>query len=332
MRAIVSIILIFGFLTEVNAQKNDILIEANLQYNSGKFYEAVDIYKKQYPRAIDEDEKLFLIFRIGECYHRAGNFKLANFWYSKAVKANYSDNMLHYQYSLVLTELGKSSQASKQMDVFLANGGSIPDELWKTEESLIDHSTEFVNSKPVTSFSIEETEATYYALIIGNNNYQDDNLNDLDQPINDATKLYNSLTTQYTFDKENVIFLKDATRRDIIIAFDNLTRKLTIDDNLLIFYAGHGHWDSELEAGYWLPVDAERDVTVDWLRNSTVQGYIENIKAKHTLLVADACFGGGIFKTRAAFDDADRSINNLYKFDSRKAMTSGMLNEVPDRS
>ncbi|MEQ8520837.1 MAG: caspase family protein, partial [Vicingaceae bacterium] len=170
-----------------------------------------------------------------------------------------------------------------------------------------------------SNLEIEKLDKSYYALIIGNNNYVNSNITDLDQPIVDATRLYTALTSKYTFKKENVTFLKDATRRDMIIAFDNLTNTLTENDNLLIFYAGHGHWDSDRETGYWLPVDAEPGITVDWVRNSTVQGYIEDIKAKHTLLIADACFGGGIFKTRAAFDDADRSINNLYKFDSRKA-------------
>lgn len=175
-------------------------------------------------------------------------------------------------------------------------------------------------------------KAKYHALIIGNNNYQDPNLNDLDQPISDATKLYNVLTTKYTFDKENVTFIKDATRRDMIAALDKLSNTLTHNDNLLIFYAGHGDWNESKEIGSWLPVDAERDITVNWFKNSAVQEYIEIIDSKHTLLITDACFGGGIFKTRAAFDDADRSINNLYKYESRKAMTSGMLNEVPDKS
>lgn len=177
-----------------------------------------------------------------------------------------------------------------------------------------------------------DVEGKYYALIIGNNVYEDPNLMDLDKPIEDATSLYEVLIRTYTFDKENVIFLKNATRRDIIRECDYLSKTLTQNDNLLIFYAGHGYWDENKQQGYWLPVDAERDLTADWIRNSTIQGYVESIDSKHTLLIADACFGGGIFKTRSAFDDASKSIKNLYRYQSRKAMTSGMLNEVPDKS
>jgi hypothetical protein len=154
----------------------------------------------------------------------------------------------------------------------------------------------------------------------------------LDQPIKDAVKFYNLLTNEYTFEPKDVLLLKNATRTNIIEAFDALSNNLTEHDNLLIFYAGHGYWNEEKETGYWLPVDAKKKNTANWVRNSTIQGYLDDIPAKHTLLIADACFGGGIFKTRKAFDDAPASIESLYKLKSRKGITSGMLNEVPDHS
>jgi hypothetical protein len=50
-------------------------------------------------------------------------------------------------------------------------------------------------------------------------------------------------------------------------------------------------------------------------------------------LVTDACFGGSIFEaTRSAFDNAPSHIRNLYERNSRKAMTSGAKEEVPDKS
>jgi hypothetical protein len=50
------------------------------------------------------------------------------------------------------------------------------------------------------------------------------------------------------------------------------------------------------------------------------------------LLVTDACFSGGIFKTRAVFENASTAIETLYLRKSRKAMTSGTLEKVPDKS
>lgn len=172
----------------------------------------------------------------------------------------------------------------------------------------------------------------YYALLIGINNYSHPEILDLDNPLKDARTLHDILISHYTFEKENVTLLKNASRSKMINALDELARIITPADNLLIFYAGHGWWDEKANIGYWLPADARKDSKAEWFRNSTLCDYLKEINSKHTLLVADACFAGGIFKTRKAFPDAPVAINKLYELPSRKAMTSGTLTEVPDRS
>ena len=172
----------------------------------------------------------------------------------------------------------------------------------------------------------------YYALLIGINEYQNIDISDLNNPIRDAESLYNVLLSEYTFEKENIIFLKNPTQSELIMTLDEFVRKLTTDDNLLIFYAGHGYWDKKGQVGYWFPSDASKNNTVNWFRNSTLRDFIGSIQAKHTFLIADACFSGAIFKTRAAFTDASKGIEKLYELPSRKAMTSGILQEVPDES
>ncbi len=176
------------------------------------------------------------------------------------------------------------------------------------------------------------TKGKYYALIIGVQDYVSEDITDLEEPISDAQNLYNVLTQQYTFDRENVKFMKNPSREDIIVQLDYYVEHLSGEDNLLIFYAGHGYWDEKRETGYWLPADAQRKSTARWLRNSTIQEYIDDIKVKHTLLIADACFSGSIYKTRKAFEDAPEAVNKLYDLSSRKAITSGTLTEVPDKS
>jgi hypothetical protein len=173
---------------------------------------------------------------------------------------------------------------------------------------------------------------SYYAVIIAVNEYLDDRIMDLDEPLSDASNLYLTLTEKYTFNEQNITFLKNSTRADIIIVLDDLSNKLKGNDNLLIFFAGHGYWDSKKQLGYWLPADATQSNTVNWISNSTIQEYIGSIKTKHTLLIADACFAGSIFKTRTVFNDAPKSIEKLYSMSSRKAITSGTLEMVPDKS
>ena len=171
-----------------------------------------------------------------------------------------------------------------------------------------------------------------HALIIGINFYTDPALIDLDNPVTDATLLYGTLVGNYMFDPENVTLLKNPSRADIIRKLDELSYTLTKNDNLLIFYAGHGFWDKEKETGFWLPADADQLSSVNWVRNSTIQDFIDDINTQHTLLITDACFAGSIFKSRGGFLDASVAVNKLYSMTSRKAMTSGTLEEVPDRS
>lgn len=177
----------------------------------------------------------------------------------------------------------------------------------------------------------ELSNRKYYALIIGINDYQDQNIQDLDNPVSDAKNLAGALINHYSFEKENVSVLQNPSREAIIKSLDALTGKVTEKDNLLIFYAGHGIWNAQLNQGYWLPSDASMDSKSYWLSNSTLRDYVGGIRSKHTLLISDACFSGGILKERAVFENS-RAILEVYKLPSRKAMTSGTLKTVPDKS
>ena len=186
---------------------------------------------------------------------------------------------------------------------------------------------------PVVSLAEKiNRDSKYYALLIGVNEYDDEGISDLDNPINDASEFYNTLVGNYTFEEKNIQVLKNPTRSDIIRELDLLRGRVTPEDNLLIFYAGHGYWDEEGRIGYWLPSDATRASTVEWFRNSTLVDYLQVIKSKHTLLITDACFAGSIFKARSMKLDIDVVYEKIYDMPSRKAMTSGTLTEVPDES
>jgi len=202
----------------------------------------------------------------------------------------------------------------------------------------IENTTKNEKNTKTESIDLEDIDLTmpdakYYALIINVGEYKDPKIKNLDSPQKDAIKLKNTLEKMYSFDTALSVHLNNPTRADIITELDKLSRKVTEDDNLLIFYAGHGYWDEDLQQGYWLPTDAQADYRANWLANSELGNYITGIKSKHTLLITDACFSGSIFEnTRNAFDNAPQHIQNLYDRSSRKAMTSGMKEEVPDKS
>jgi hypothetical protein len=172
----------------------------------------------------------------------------------------------------------------------------------------------------------------FYALIMGVSNYVNPSMRNLDRPVKDAMDLYNLLTTRYTFEKENVFLLADPKRNDVISALDKLQSKLTANDNLLIFYAGHGTYDKEANIGFWLPSDASRESRMNWISNSNLTDYLKLIKSKHTLLISDACFSGSIFITRSAYIEMPKPVEKAYELPSKQALTSGTLFEVPDAS
>jgi hypothetical protein len=175
--------------------------------------------------------------------------------------------------------------------------------------------------------------AKYHALFIAVEDYESNDITKLDYAISDARRLRDVLVSNYTFEKENTILLENPDRKTIYKTLQGLRSKLTEKDNLLIFYAGHGYWQDDMKQGFWLPRDASGiNDPSDWIPNSNIRDYIKAIKAKHILLIADACFSGGMFKVRDAFPGRQVSIEKIYEQPSRKAITSGSLKTVPDRS
>lgn len=188
-----------------------------------------------------------------------------------------------------------------------------------------------VSASVATSLRETASAGKFYALLIGVQSYQDASIPSLEGPVGDATALMQALSSNYTFTQENITLLKNPTRAQFFSSLDEITAKIKPEDNLLIFYAGHGYYDDTHLQGYWYPADAIRTRRDTWISNSDLIDYITAIKSKHTLLISDACFSGSIFKTRA-IEMAPRDIQELYKLPSRKAMTSGAMKEVPDVS
>ena len=171
----------------------------------------------------------------------------------------------------------------------------------------------------------------YYALVVGNNNYQ--KVPRLQTAVNDAREVAKVLQDQYGF---HVKLLTDATGYDLLKALDELRVKLTEQDNLLIYYAGHGKMD-EQERGYWLPVDAEATRSERWIANEQITGILDAMRARQILLVVDSCYSGTLARSAMGLprpvktqDEMLRLLQQLTQKRSRIAMTSGRLEPVLD--
>ena len=171
----------------------------------------------------------------------------------------------------------------------------------------------------------------YRALIIGNANYSA--LPRLETAANDATAIKDLLERRYGF---RVTLLQNATYLDILSAFSTLREELGEDDNLVIYFAGHGEIDAATGLGYWLPVDADKDSKTNWISSREVSTQLELLTARHVLVIADSCYSGALTRSALArlessTETGERRITaDLAAKRSRTALTSGGLDPVLD--
>ena len=175
------------------------------------------------------------------------------------------------------------------------------------------------------------SKENYYALVIGNNNYQ--YLDKLRAAENDAAAVGKILKEKYGF---KVDLLLNADYDETVNKIYSLTKNLKSQDNLLIYYAGHGELDAAENRGYWLPVDAGEEQDSKWISNDIVRNRIKATKAKHVLLVVDSCFAGSISRGGAGVSKSIEKLNNINvinRFKMRKTrlvITSGGNEPVSD--
>jgi hypothetical protein len=165
----------------------------------------------------------------------------------------------------------------------------------------------------------------YHAVVIGNNAYR--SLPKLNTATTDAKAVAELLEKDYGYD---VTLLTDASEETIVGTFASLRRTLTENDNLLVYYAGHGWFDEEAERGYWLPVDAVADNQSNWISNADVTDMLKAIKAKHVLVVADSCYSGTLTRGLAIGGKSPGYYHAILDRRARTVLTSGGLEPVLD--
>ncbi len=117
----------------------------------------------------------------------------------------------------------------------------------------------------------------FYALVIGNQDYAQ--LPALKTSVNDARAVEEILRTRYGY---QTTLLVNASRHQVMTAFNDLREILSEKDNLLIYYAGHGEIDKSDQSAYWLPTDAEMDNTANWLSSHSITQFRANSFSFHT--------------------------------------------------
>ena len=165
----------------------------------------------------------------------------------------------------------------------------------------------------------------YHALVIGNNDYK--HMVDLKTAQNDARSIANVLERDFGFKVRTIV---DASRSDILDAFDDYSAELRKTDNFLLYYAGHGWLDEGQEEGFWLPVDAKTDRRSAWIPNATIMRTLKGFQAKHVMVVADSCYSGTLTRGIKIEKRTVDYVRDVVGKKARIVMSSGGLEPVED--
>jgi hypothetical protein len=201
----------------------------------------------------------------------------------------------------------------------------------KTDEITYRGSDPFKGTN-VANVAKEIRAGRYYGLFIGIDNYSGV-WTPLKNAVSDGKAVEEVLQAQYRFDVVKSLYDAQASRVNIISELEWLVANVKENDNVFIYYSGHGDFKKELDKGYWVPADAKSMSTSQFISNSEIQTFLAGIPSKHTLLVSDACFSGDIFRGTVSsipFENSEKYYAKVYESKSRQAISSGGIEPVMD--
>lgn len=141
-----------------------------------------------------------------------------------------------------------------------------------------------------------------YLFVIGIDAYEHwKPLNCAVKDIEDFTKI---LLDRYQFEKDYLLKLTNekATARNILNKFRFLAEKITEDDNLIVYFSGHGHFDDITKSAFWIPVEAHHgddsesfyEYEYEFINTAIIVDKLKAINSLHTFLIIDSCFSGAL--------------------------------------
>ncbi len=193
--------------------------------------------------------------------------------------------------------------------------------------------------------SVQHEEIAFiktYALLVGVNEY--DHHPNLINPVGDVEAVEKEIREVYRCE---TTILRNPTRQAFLTALYQLAdRAYAPDDQLLVFFSGHGWFDERLKRGY-LALRDSQTLAVDRLRDTfvsheDVRTTLERLDCRHVLLVVDSCFSGTLDPVLAMAPQS-RPIDDSYTpvppaefirrklvHQTRRYITAGGAEYVPD--
>jgi ribosomal protein L22 len=172
-----------------------------------------------------------------------------------------------------------------------------------------------------------------YAIIIGINSYKN-GIDELKTPVNDAKEVAKVLQNSYGFE---TILLTDssATKDSILETIENIAKKTKANDQMIIYYGGHGYFEKQTNTSYWLPSDAKSNSYVKGIKSKDITDLLKMSPSKQVLVVADSCYSGTMERnTNISWNSMNETRANFLKKQlrepSRILLSSGGNEPVSD--
>jgi len=172
-------LIFIGSLQQLDAQRKSPAKNADIMFERGQYFNAIDRYKKAYKKSRSkkyELERTRITYQLGECYRLTENPKQAATQYKRVVKTDFpTENPIVYlHYGDVLKRTGKYEDASLYYDMYIKmvpddpRGKLAADDLGKIEEWL-----EFPSKYEVTRLKALNSKASEFGVAWTSSNYNE---------------------------------------------------------------------------------------------------------------------------------------------------------------
>lgn len=189
-----------------------------------------------------------------------------------------------------------------------------------------------VSATPAAQLAAEGVKfGRYHALVIGVQHYAD--YTPLKTPIDDAKAVAQVLEQRYGFQTTTLL---DADFSSIVSNIVELSTRIGSDDNVLIYFAGHGVLNAA-QRGFWLPLDARQAERSPALPTETLAEFLAMFKARSVLVIADSCFGSSLSSSVGAYTGGPSEYaagvpRGYLERKARYVLSSGGLSPVLDQA
>lgn len=170
-------------------------------------------------------------------------------------------------------------------------------------------------------------------VVIGIKHYHDKIWRTLDNAVTDAQGVQDLFTKTLNFLAPIEPLLDGKATKAAITALvqEQLHELLKPDDNLVLFFAGHGHTrvagpqGAAIEIGFIIPVEARAGHWGDYIKISSFLEDVSQLPARHVLVILESCYAGFALSEQVKRTDRGGEVryqHDLIKRRSRKVITS----------